>query len=325
MRSCKCKQYEKPLFYDDLFQTDESRVESRLEKVSNIPLSEIDGFPNHPFKVTVDADMLDMAESIKQNGVLVPAIVRPKENGRYEIVAGHRRHKGSQLAKCDTMPCIVRNLSDDEATIIMVDSNFQRERILPSEKAHAYNMRMEAMKRQGQRTDITSVETQQKLKGKTSRQILSEQTGESQDKIRQYVCLTKLIPELIDMVDNWSLGEMGDKEKPRVAMLPAVELSELSEKYQSYVLQAMELNSNTPSHAQARKMQRMYKAEQLTEDDIHAIMSEEKPNQKEQFKIPRERINKYFPTGTPVQKIEEDIIKGLELLHRQRERNRDAR
>lgn len=225
----------------DLFTTQEQRDNDKREKIVELPLNEISSFPNHPFKVRVDADMMEMADSIKQYGVLVPGIVRPKEGGGYELVAGHRRHKGSQLAKLDTMPCIVRSLTDDEATIIMVDSNLQRERILPSEKAFAYNMRMEAMKRQGHRSDLeadsTSVETQQKSKGKTSRQILSEQTGESQDKIRQYVCLTKLVPELLQLVDNWSVG---DKDTVQVAMLPAVELSELSEEHQHYVLQAME-------------------------------------------------------------------------------------
>lgn len=314
----------------DLFTTQEQRDNESREKVMNLPLSEISGFPNHPFKVRVDSDMMEMVDSIKQYGVLVPGIVRPKESGGYELVAGHRRHKGSQLAKCETMPCIVRNLSDDEATIIMVDSNLQRERILPSEKAFAYNMRMEAMKRQGQRTDITSVENQQKSDGKTSRKILSEQTGEKEDKIRQYVALTKLIPELLNMVDNWSLGDFGDKDTPKVALLPASELAQLSSEHQMYVLQAMELNDNTPSHAQARKMNRMHSADKLngtnllTEDEIHSIMSEQKSNQVEQFKIPKERLTKYFPTGTSVEKMQHTIVKALEL-YRQRERSRDAR
>lgn len=307
---------------DDLFTTQEERDSAKREGIDDIPLSEISDFPNHPFKVRMDADMLDMVESVKQYGVLLPALVRPKEGGGYEMVSGHRRKLASTLAEREIMPCIIRNLTDDEATIIMVDSNLQREKILPSEKAFAYKMKLDAMKRQGQRTDLTSVENQQKLKGVTSRQLLSEKTGDSQDKVRQYLRLTELIPELQEMVDNWALGEKG---KPQIAMRPAVELSYLPKEQQQILLAVIESECCTPSHDQMLRMREKSKEGELDEDTILSIMQEQKPNQVEQYKIPKDRISRFFSPGTPAQKIESDIIKGLELL-RQRERQRnDAR
>jgi len=286
-----------------------------------LSLSEISDFPNHPFKVRMDAEMQEMAGSVKQYGVLVPGLVRPKEGGGYEMVAGHRRKMASELAERGTMPCIVRNLTDDEAIIIMVDSNLQREKILPSEKAFAYKMKLEAMRRQqGERTDLTSATVLQKLDGKTSRELLAEKSPDSHEQIRKYIRLTNLIPELLQMVDNAALGD-----KPQIAMRPAVELSYLPKEEQQTLLNAMESEDCTPSHVQAMKMRKFSQEGRLGEDVIVSIMQEEKPNQVEQFKMPKNRISKYFAPGTPAQKIEDTIVKALEL-YRQRERQRnDAR
>ncbi len=294
---------------DDLFSTQEERDDAQREKVMQIPLAEISGFPNHPFKVRMDEAMQEMAQSVKEYGVLVPALVRPKEGGGYEMVAGHRRKAASELAGVETIPCIVRSLTDDEATIIMVDSNLQRERILPSEKAFAYKMKLEAMKRQGQRTDLTCAPMAHKLDGKKSRDIIAEQNGESKDQVRRYIRLTELEPPMLDMVDEG-----------RIAFRPAVELSYLPKEQQKTLFGTMESEDCTPSLAQAIKMKQFSQEGRLNEDVILSILSEEKPNQKEQFKMPRERISKYFPPGTPVQKIEDTIIKALELY---RKRQRD--
>ena len=287
---------------DELFTTQEERDAAKRETVVDIPLSEISDFPNHPFKVKMDEAMMEMADSIRQYGVLVPGMVRPKENGGYEMVAGHRRKMASELAQKATMPCLVRDLTDDEAIIIMVDSNLQREKILPSEKAFAYKMRLEAMKRQGQRTDLTSVPVAQKS---TSRAELGKAVGESQDQVRRYIRLTNLIPPLLDMVDEG-----------KIAMRPAVELSYLPENEQTTLHEMMELEDCTPSHAQTIKMRQFSENGKLTEEVILSIMQEEKPNQKEQFRMPRERISKYFPTGTPAQKIEDTIVKALDMYYK---------
>jgi len=295
---------------DDLFSTQEERDDAQREKVMQIPLSEISGFPNHPFKVRMDEAMQEMAQSVKEYGVLVPALVRPKEGGGYEMVAGHRRKAASELAGVKSIPCIVRSLTDDEATIIMVDSNLQRERILPSEKAFAYKMKLEAMRRkQGERTDLTSVPVGQRLDGKTSRELLAEKSPDSNTQIQRYIRLTELEPPMLDMVDE-----------NRIAFRPAVELSYLPKEQQQSLLTTMESEDCTPSLAQAIKMKQFSQDGRLNEDVILSILSEEKPNQKEQFKMPRERINKYFPPGTPAQKIEDTIIKALELY---RKRQRD--
>lgn len=290
---------------DELFTTQEERELAQRETVMDIPLTEISDFPNHPFKVTVDEKMLEMADSVKRYGVLVPAIVRPKQGGGYEMIAGHRRKKASELAERPTLNCIVRDLTDDEAIIIMVDSNLQREVILPSEKAFAYKMKLDAMKRQGHRTDLTCATPLHKLDGKKSREILAEQTGESHEQIRKYIRLTELIPELLDMVDE-----------NKIALRPAVELSYLAEKEQRLLYEEIGYSDCTPSHAQAIKMRKFAEQGQLTAEVISSIMQEEKPNQKEQFRMPREKISKYFPAGTPAEKIEDTIIKALELYRR---------
>ncbi|MBM6896074.1 ParB/RepB/Spo0J family partition protein [Pseudoflavonifractor capillosus] len=306
---------------DDLFSTEESRAEDRLEKVVNLDPSEISDFPNHPFKVRMDTAMQELAESVKQYGVLVPALVRPKQGGGYEMVAGHRRKMAAELAQLPEIPCIVRNLTDDEATIIMVDSNLQREQILPSEKAFAYKMKLDAMKRQGQRTDLTCEPLAHKLKGVKSRDLLAEQVGESKDQIRRYIRLTQLIPDILELVDNSVLRE---PEVLQVAMRPAVELSYLRKEEQADLFAIMEEMDCTPSHAQTIKMRQMSEAktgnERLAKDALVAIMKEEKPNQKEQIKIPKDRISKYFPPGTPAQKIEDTIVQALEL-YRKRQRS----
>ena len=287
---------------DELFTTQEERDITQRETVIDIPLSEISDFPNHPFKVTVDEKMLEMADSIKRYGVLVPAIVRPKQDGGYEMIAGHRRKKASELAERPTLNCIVRDLSDDEAIIIMVDSNLQREVILPSEKAFAYKMKLDAMKRQGHRTDLTSSPVGTKLRA--DEQIALE-SGDSRNQVHRFIRLTHLIPELLDMVDE-----------NKIALRPAVELSYLAEKEQRLLYEEIGYSDCTPSHAQAIKMRKFAEQGQLNAEVISSIMQEEKPNQKEQFRMPREKISKYFPAGTPAEKIEDTIIKALELYRR---------
>ena len=296
---------------DDLFSTDESRAEAQLEKVVTLNPADISDFPNHPFKVKQDEAMAEMVDSVKQYGVLVPALVRPKADGGYEMVAGHRRKCAATLAGITEMPCIVRNLTDDEATIIMVDSNLQRETILPSEKAFAYKMKLEAMKRQGQRSDLTSAPLEPKLKGSRSNEELAASSPDSRSQIQRFIRLTELIPPVLDMVDSG-----------KIAFRPAVELSYLSKEQQQSLYDTMECEDCTPSLAQAIKMKEFSKDGKLTEEVILSIMQEEKPNQREQFKMPKERISKYFAPGTPAQKIEDTIIKALEL-YRRRERQRD--
>ena len=296
---------------DDLFSTDESRAEAQLEKVVTLNPADISDFPNHPFKVKQDEAMAEMVDSVKQYGVLVPALVRPKADGGYEMVAGHRRKCAAMLAGITEMPCIIRNLTDDEATIIMVDSNLQRETILPSEKAFAYKMKLEAMKRQGQRSDLTSAPLEPKLKGSRSNEELAASSPDSRSQIQRYIRLTELIPPVLDMVDS-----------SKIAFRPAVELSYLSKEQQQSLYDTMECEDCTPSLAQAIKMKEFSRDGKLTEEEILSIMQEEKPNQREQFKMPKERISKYFAPGTPAQKIEDTIIKALEL-YRRRERQRD--
>ena len=296
---------------DDLFSTDESRAEAQLEKVVTLNPADISDFPNHPFKVKQDEAMAEMVDSVKQYGVLVPALVRPKADGGYEMVAGHRRKCAAMLAGITEMPCIIRNLTDDEATIIMVDSNLQRETILPSEKAFAYKMKLEAMKRQGQRSDLTSAPLEPKLKGSRSNEELAASSPDSRSQIQRYIRLTELIPPVLDMVDS-----------SKIAFRPAVELSYLSKEQQQSLYDTMECEDCTPSLAQAIKMKEFSRDGKLTEEVILSIMQEEKPNQREQFKIPKERISKYFAPGTPAQKIEDTIVKALEL-YRRRERQRD--
>ena len=295
---------------DDLFSTDESRAEAQLEKVVTLNPADISDFPNHPFKVKQDEAMAEMVDSVKQYGVLVPALVRPKADGGYEMVAGHRRKCAATLAGIAEMPCIVRNLSDDEATIIMVDSNLQRETILPSEKAFAYKMKLEAMKRQaGRPKNLAPLEPN--LKGTRSNEELAASSPDSRSQIQRYIRLTELIPSVLDMVNSG-----------KIAFRPAVELSYLSKKQQQSLYDTMECEDCTPSLAQAIKMKEFSRDRKLTEEVILSIMQEEKPNQREQFKMPKERISKYFAPGTPAQKIEDTIIKALEL-YRRRERQWD--
>lgn len=293
---------------DDLFTSQAERDEAKRETVKSIPISEISDFPNHPFKVRMDEAMLEMAESVKQYGVLVPAMVRPKPEGGYEMVAGHRRKLAAELAQQTEIPCLVRNLTDDEAIIVMIDSNLQREKILPSEKAFAYKMKLEAMKRQGQRTDLTSSPVATKFDTATQ---LGKSIGESRDQVFRFIRLTHLISPLLDMVDEG-----------KIAMRPAVELSYLPENEQATLHETMEMEDCTPSHAQAIKMRKFSEEGKLNEEVVLSIMQEEKPNQKEQVRIPRDRISKYFSPGTPAKTIEDTIIKALEL-YRKRQRDRE--
>ena len=302
---------------DSLFTTQEERDIATQPRIQEIPIDQIDDFPNHPFKVRMDDSMIEMAESVKQHGILVPAIVRPKENGHYEMVAGHRRKLACTLIAKLQLPCIVRELTDEEATIIMVDSNLQREQLLPSEKAFAYKMKLDAMKRQGQRTDLTSRPLGEKL---LSVDQLSNETPDSARQIHRYIRLTELIPEVLDLVDNSVLKE---KDKLQIALRPAVELSYLTQQEQHDLYETMTTEDCTPSHVQAMKMRKFSEEGRLNMDVIFSIMQEEKPNQKEQFKIPKERISKFFAPGTPAQKIEDTIVKALEFYRkRQREQER---
>lgn len=294
---------------DSLFTTQEQRDAAKRDSVQDIPISQISDFPEHPFKVKQDEAMMEMAESMRQYGVLVPGLVRQLEDGSYQMVSGHRRKLASELAGRDTIPCIVRDLTDDEAVIIMVDSNLQRERVLPSEKAFAYKMKLDAMRRQGQRTDLTSRPMVEKLE---SVEKMGRDTGESGRQIQRYIRLTNLIPEILDMVDDG-----------RIAFRPAVELSYLTEQEQSALYDTMGREDCTPSLAQAIKMKAFSRDGKLTDAVILSIMAEEKPNQKEQFRIPKERIIKYFKPGTPARTMEDTIIKALDYYRkRQREMER---
>ena len=301
---------------DNLFSTQEERDKANREMIMEISIEDICDFPNHPFKIRMDEEMANLVESVKQYGVLSPVIVRPKEDGSYEMIAGHRRRYASELAEKTEIPCIVRNLSDEEATILMVDSNLQREKILPSEKAFAYKMKLDAMKKQGQRTDLTSTPLGQKL-GKYSVEVLGEQVGESRSQIQRFIRLTNLIPELLELVDNSVLKE---KDKLQIALRPAVELSYLSEEEQTDLYETIESEDCTPSHAQAIKLRKLSEEGRLDENVIFSILTEEKGNQKEQFRMPRERIQKYFPPKATEKQIEDTIVKALEL-YRKRERS----
>lgn len=302
---------------DSLFTTQQERDLASQPRVEEISLDLIDDFPDHPFKVRMDESITEMANSIKQYGVLVPAIVRQKEDGRYEMVAGHRRKAACELAGKTKIPCVVRELTLEEAVVVMVDSNLQREQILPSEKAFAYKMKLEALRRQVGRPAQNSATVLQNFGGKTSREILAEQAGESHEQIRKFIRLTALVPEILDLVDNTVLKE---KDKLQIALRPAVELSYLAKQEQQALYETMITEDCTPSHAQAMKIRKYAEEGRLNPDVILSILQEEKPNQKEQFKIPKERISKYFAPGTPAQKIEDTIVKALEFY---RKRQRD--
>lgn len=292
---------------DDLFSTQEQRDDKKLERVQNISLCELHPFKDHPFKVQNNEEMKRMIESIKKVGAITPAVARPLESGGYEIISGHRRLAAYQELGLETMPVIVRNMTDDEAIIAMVDANLQRETVLPSEKAFAYKMKLDAIKHQGK----TSVQVAEKL---LSVEKVAEDAGESKDQVRRYIRLTYLMPELLAMVDEG-----------KIAFNPAVEISYLSKDEQCVLLDAMEINDCTPSHAQSIRLKKLSQEGNLDSQIIYGVMSEEKPNQKEQIKFKREEFKRYFPSNYTDEQIRKDILKGLELLRKQRERNRDAR
>ena len=284
---------------DDLFTTEEERTNDKLEKVIDIKLSDIDDFPDHPFKVIENEEMYNMRDSIKENGVLVPALVRQKTDGRYEMVSGHRRKYASQLANKETLPCIVRSLTDDEATIIMVDSNIQREEILPSEKGFAYKMKLEALSHQGKRNDLTSSQVATRLDTAT---LIGKENGDSRDTVFRYIKLTELIPELLDLVD-----------KKEIALLPAFELAFLKDEEQYAVLDCIECNVATPSHAQARILKRLSQEGTLTQDKIDDILSQEKPNQIPKIKLNESRIRNVLPKGITDDKIEDFVVNAIDF------------
>lgn len=298
---------------DDLFSSQEEREEQKLAKIRDIPLELIDPFPDHPFKVRDDEDMFQLVESIKDRGVITPATVRPKEDGRYELVSGHRRKRACELAGMDTLRCEVVELSKDEATILMVESNFQRSEILPSEKAFAYKMRLDAMKRQGQRTDLTSSPLETKLR---TSEIIAQETGDSRAQIDRYVRLTFLVPELLEYVDDG-----------RIKMRPAVELSYLNEDCQRDVVDQIDMADATPSHDQTIRMRKFFDEGKLTTEVIQAIMGEEKPNQREKLVLHGERVMKLIPKAIPISQREDFVCKALEFYgrHLERQRSRDAR
>lgn len=292
---------------DDLFTTQAERDDAKLERVKNIPLNELHPFKNHPFKILNNDEMERMIESIRKVGTITPALARPLPDGGYELISGHRRLAACQVLGIETMPVIVREMSDDEAVIAMVDANLRRETILPSEKAFAYKMKLEAIKHQG----VTSRQVGEKLLSVTQ---VSKDSDDSERQIQRYIRLTYLIPELLSMVDD-----------NKIAFNPAVEISYLDREEQLTLLDAINMNDYTPSHAQSIRLKKMSQDGLLTADAIYAILSEEKPNQKEQIKLPRDELRKYFPQNYSDEQIKRDILKGLELLKRQRERNRDAR
>lgn len=291
---------------DDLFTTQAERDDAKLERVKNIPLDELHPFKNHPFKILNNEEMERMIESIRKVGTITPALARPLPDGGYELISGHRRLAACQVLGIETMPVIVREMSDDEAVIAMVDANLQRETILPSEKAFAYKMKLEAIKHQG----VGSGQLVQKW----SRDKMADESLDSGRQIQRYIRLTYLIPELLSMVDD-----------NKIAFNPAVEISYLDRDEQLTLLDAINMNDCTPSHAQSIRLKKMSQDGLLTADAVYAVLSEEKPNQKEQIKLPRDEFRKYFPQNYSDEQIKRDILKGLELLKRQRERNRDAR
>jgi len=297
--------------YDDLFETDESRAEAKLSKIREIPISEIDEFPDHPFKVLMNEDMEQLVESVSRSGVMTPATVRQKEDGRYELISGHRRKKACELAGLETLKCEVKELTRDEAIIVMVESNLQRSTILPSEKAFAYKMRLEAMNRQGERTDLTCSPMGNKLHGKKSSDELAEKVGESKNQIFRYIRLTELVPEILEMVDE-----------RQIAFRPAVEISYLSEEQQYSLLEAMGYNDATPSLAQAIKMKKFMQEGKLTDEVIQSIMQEDKPNQKEKPAFKDERITKLIPKSIPRGQETDFVVKALEFYNRHLQRQR---
>ena len=298
---------------DDLFSTQEMRDDAKLAKIRDIPLELIDDFPDHPFKVRDDEDMMQLVESVKERGVITPATVRQKDDGRYELVSGHRRKRACELAGFETLRCEVVDLTRDEATILMVESNFQRSQILPSEKAYAYKMRLEAMNRQGQRTDLTSTPVVSKLR---TNETLGNEVGESREQIRRYIRLTNLVPELLDLVDEG-----------RMKMRPAVEISFLDEDCQRDLVDEIDLNDCTPSHDQTIRMRKMFEEKKLTPEAIQAIMSEQKPNQRERIVLSGDKVRQYIPKNIPLNQTEDYVCKALEHYagYLRKRAERDAR
>ena len=296
--------------YDDLFSTEQTRAEAGREKVTEISLADLHPFKNHPFKVLDDERMQDTAESIREYGVLVPAIVRPREEGGYEIVAGHRRKRGCELAGLETMPVIIRDLDDDAATLVMVDSNIQRETLLPSERAFAYKMKLDAIKRQGKRSDLTSGQVGQKLK--TSVDVIADQAGESTKQVQRFIRLTNLIPMLLDMVDN-----------KKIAFNPAVELSYLRQEEQTQLLDAMDSEQATPSLSQAQRLKRFSQEGKLSIDVMRAIMSEEKKSDLDNITIPMDSIRKFFPKSYTPKQIQDTIMKLVESWYKKMQRRHE--
>lgn len=298
---------------DDLFSTQEMRDDAKLAKIRDIPLELIDDFPDHPFKVRDDEDMMQLVESVKERGIITPATVRQKEDGRYELVSGHRRKRACELAGFETLRCEVVDLTRDEATILMVESNFQRSQILPSEKAYAYKMRLEAMNRQGQRTDLTSTPLVSKLR---TNETLGNEVGESREQIRRYIRLTNLVPELLDLVDEG-----------RMKMRPAVEISFLDEDCQRDLVDEIDLNDCTPSHDQTIRMRKMFDEGKLTPEAIQAIMSEQKPNQRERIVLSGDKVRQYIPKNIPLNQTEDYVCKALEhyASYLRKRAERDAR
>ena len=291
---------------DDLFSTQELRDDAKLSKIRDIPLELIDDFPDHPFKVRDDEDMIQLVESVKERGVITPATVRQKEDGRYELISGHRRKRACELAGFENLRCEVVDLDSDAATVLMVESNYQRSQILPSEKAFAYKMRLEAMKRQaGRPSKENSVPVAQNYEGKTSRELLGEQVGESQDQVRRYIRLTNLVPELLDLVDEG-----------KIKMRPAVELSYLDEDSQRAVVDEIDLNQCTPSHDQTIRMRKFFTDGKLTPEVVSAIMSEEKPNQREKIVLRGDKVRSLIPKNIPVSQTEDYVVKALEHYSR---------
>ena len=291
---------------DDLFSTQEERDDAKLSKIRDIPLELIDDFPDHPFKVRDDEDMIQLVESVKERGVITPATVRQKEDGRYELISGHRRKRACELAGFEALRCEVVDLDRDAATVLMVESNYQRSQILPSEKAFAYKMRLEAMKRQaGRPSKDNSVPVAQNYEGKTSRELLGEQVGESQDQVRRYIRLTNLVPELLDLVDEG-----------KIKMRPAVELSYLDEDSQRAVVDEIDLNQCTPSHDQTIRMRKFFTDGKLTPEVVSAIMGEEKPNQREKIVLRGDKVRSLIPKNIPVSQTEDYVVKALEHYSR---------
>lgn len=298
--------------YDELFMDDKSRAEAKLPRIYDISLTEIDDFPDHPFQVRMDEDMEQLIESIKERGIITPITLRQKEDGRYELVSGHRRKKACEIAGFETIKAEIRELTRDEAIILMVESNLQRSVILPSEKAFSYKMKLEAMKRQGQRTDLTSSPLGMKSQGKQSLDVLGEATGDSRNQIHRYIRLTELIPSILEMVDEG-----------KIAFRPAVEISYLLKGEQEELYEAMSFADATPSLAQAIKMKEFSKNGKLTPEVIESIMGEEKPNQKEKISFRADKLRKFIPASVPYSKTEDYVIKALEHYHRYQERMRE--